>query len=166
MMHASKKIGVRFGIRGYIFKGLLGYLANYAVYPFWLSPLLHKLRGVRLQNYRKTYIAPNVLIDTLFPELISIEEHVYITRGVKILAHTNFTPPMQNTIGKMNVKAKVKIKRGAFIGVGSIILPGVTIGEQALIAAGSVVTKDVPDFSIVGGNPAQIISEIYTLSND
>ena len=53
--------------------------------------------------------------------------------------------------------APIVIKDKAWIGFNSIILKGVTIGEGAVIAAGSVVTKDVPDYAVVGGNPAQII---------
>jgi len=54
----------------------------------------------------------------------------------------------------------IKIKRGAWISARVIILKGITIGEGAIVGAGSVVTKDVPDWTIVGGNPAKIIREI------
>lgn len=57
-------------------------------------------------------------------------------------------------------RKKILIKDKAWIGFNSIILKGVTIGEGAIVGAGSVVTKDVPDWTIVGGNPAQIIREI------
>jgi len=53
--------------------------------------------------------------------------------------------------------APIIIKNKAWIGFNSIIMKGVTIGEGAVIAAGSVVTKDVPDYAVVGGNPARII---------
>jgi acetyltransferase-like isoleucine patch superfamily enzyme len=56
--------------------------------------------------------------------------------------------------------APVLIKRGAWIGARSIILKGVTIGEGGIIAAGSVVTRDVPPWTIVGGNPARVIREL------
>ena len=55
---------------------------------------------------------------------------------------------------------KVTIKKNAWICMGAIICPGVTIGENSVVAAGSVVTKDVPDNVIVGGNPAKIIKNI------
>ncbi|MGO4770957.1 DapH/DapD/GlmU-related protein [Flavobacterium sp. W22_SRS_FK3] len=57
-------------------------------------------------------------------------------------------------------KAKVTIKNKVWIGFNSIILKGVTIGEGVIIGAGSVVTKDVPDWTIVAGNPARIVREI------
>lgn len=60
-----------------------------------------------------------------------------------------------------NVKRKkITIKDKAWIGFNCIILKGVTIGEGAIVGAGSVVTKDVPDWTIVAGNPAKIIREI------
>jgi acetyltransferase-like isoleucine patch superfamily enzyme len=57
-------------------------------------------------------------------------------------------------------KGKVTIKNKAWIGFDSIILKGVTVGEGAIVGAGSVVTKDVPDWTIVAGNPAKIIRKI------
>jgi maltose O-acetyltransferase len=55
------------------------------------------------------------------------------------------------------VDRPIRIDQGAWIGAGAIILPGVTIGTKSIVGAGSVVTKDVPDFSIVAGNPARVI---------
>lgn len=57
-------------------------------------------------------------------------------------------------------KGKIKIKDKAWIGFNCIILKGVTIGEGAIVGAGSIVTRDVPDWTIVAGNPAKIIREI------
>lgn len=57
-------------------------------------------------------------------------------------------------------KSKVHIKRGAWIGARSIILKGVTIGEGAIIGAGSTVTKDVKAYTIVAGNPAKLVREL------
>lgn len=54
----------------------------------------------------------------------------------------------------------VVIESGVWIGARSIVLPGVTIGEGSIVGAGSVVTKDVPSFSIVGGNPATVIGQL------
>ncbi len=58
---------------------------------------------------------------------------------------------------KVRIKKKVTIKDFVWLGQGVTILPGITIGEGAIVAAESVVTKDVPDYAIVGGNPARII---------
>ena len=58
------------------------------------------------------------------------------------------------------IPKKIVIKDYAWIGSKSVILPGVTIGENAVVGAGSIVTKDVPDNAIVAGNPAKIIKYI------
>lgn len=58
------------------------------------------------------------------------------------------------------VSRPIRICRGAWIGARSIILKGVTIGEGAIVGAGSVVTKDIPPFCIVAGNPARVIREL------
>lgn len=54
----------------------------------------------------------------------------------------------------------VTIQRNVWIGANAIILPGVTVGENSVIAAGAVVTKDVPPNTVVGGTPAMVIKEI------
>ena len=56
--------------------------------------------------------------------------------------------------------APVVFKRGCYIGAGALILPGVTIGEKAVVAAGAVVTKDVPPNVVAGGVPAQVLKEL------
>jgi acetyltransferase-like isoleucine patch superfamily enzyme len=56
--------------------------------------------------------------------------------------------------------APIHIKNGAWVGARAIVLPGVTIGSRALVAAGAVVTRDVPDDTLVGGNPARVIRQL------
>jgi len=91
---------------------------------------------------------------TFIPEGVEIEDDVFIGPGV---IFTNDKYPRVR--GQWRLQ-KTIVKRGASIGAGAIILPGVTIGEYAIIAAGSVVTKDVPPYAIVAGNPAKIIGYV------
>ncbi|WP_425453518.1 acyltransferase [Companilactobacillus furfuricola] len=56
--------------------------------------------------------------------------------------------------------APITIREGAWIGAKAILLPGVTIGEHAIVGAGAVVTKDVESYAVVGGNPAKLIKKI------
>lgn len=113
-------------------------------------------------NYGKnTVIGKNVFInfDCVFLDLggITIEENVLIAPKVSLLTegHPLAVEHRQNLMA-----APIHIKKGAWIGAGATILPGVTIGENAVIAAGAVVSKDVPDNVIVGGVPAEIIKTL------
>jgi acetyltransferase-like isoleucine patch superfamily enzyme len=89
-----------------------------------------------------------------------IEDNVTVSHRVMILTHTdvgesplkeNLFPPSQ---------APVTIRQGAYIGGGVIILPGVEIGECAVVGAGAVVTRDVPPRTVVAGVPAQVIKSL------
>ena len=91
------------------------------------------------------------------PWLISIGNKVTITRGVIILTHDGSTWLFDDLKGRRFYYNKVKIGNNVFIGVNSIIMPGVTIKNNVIVAAGSVVTKSIPSGVIVGGNPAKII---------
>jgi acetyltransferase-like isoleucine patch superfamily enzyme len=144
-------------------KGLLGYLAYVSIAPPWLSAWLHKKRGVRINDHKTVYIAPSVVIDSSFPEHVSIGDHVYITRGAMVLSHTSFTPPTQKIVGCEFTIGDVIIEEGAYIGVKAVVLPSVRIGRCAVIGAGAVVTNDVPPYSIVGGVPARIIGDVREL---
>jgi len=137
----------------------LGLLASALPGPSRLIAWIHRLRGVRFADPSTVFIAGGVLIDSRFPELVSIGEHVYLTRGAVILTHFSPTPPQIGPIRGIRTQP-VTVKRGAHIGVHAIILPGVTVGECAIVGAGAVVTRDVPDFTAVAGNPARVIKPI------
>lgn len=95
----------------------------------------------------------DVNFDGIHPEYIEIGDHVHITSGTKILTH--FFNPHDNGM----YFAKVTIGDHAFIGMNTLIVSPVEIGEGAVLAAGSVVTKDVPAWEIWGGNPAKFIKK-------
>lgn len=88
---------------------------------------------------------------------ITLEDGVFIGPGAKILTEGH---PEQPEIRHTLQTRPVVIRNMAWIGAGAIILPGVTVGENAIVAAGAVVTKDVPDNAIVAGVPAQILRTI------
>lgn len=92
------------------------------------------------------------------PFLISIGDKVTITSGVKLLTHDGSTWLISNSNGRRYQRyGKICIGNNVFIGVNSIVLPGVEIGNEVIVAAGSVVTSDVPPNSVVGGNPAKVL---------
>lgn len=140
----------------HLYKSVLGMVAYYIPFPSFLTALIHRLRGVKIKSIWNIFIAYHVLIDSMHPEEVEIEEDVWLTREVKIIAHFNPTPLIKEIVGGKRIE-KVKIGRGAFVGIGAMILPGVTVGEGGLVGPGAVVTKDVPDYTWVAGNPAQPI---------
>ena len=88
---------------------------------------------------------------------ITIEDEVLIGPKVNLITENH---PLDPTDRRALITKPVVIKRNAWIGAGATILPGVTIGENAVVAAGAVVSKNVPDNAIVGGVPAKIIRSI------
>jgi acetyltransferase-like isoleucine patch superfamily enzyme len=101
--------------------------------------------GVVIGDYCK--IRPFVFI----PTGVAIEDDVFVGPNVSF---TNDKYPRVKGEWKL---LRTRVKKGASIGANSVILPGVTIGEEALVGAGSVVTEDVPSRAIVAGNPARIV---------
>ena len=116
-----------------------------------IRPLLCKWGGVKIKSPRHTFIGEDVRFDTLYPEKILIEQGVVITAGTLILSHFVLSPKPDNK------DIAVHIKEYAFIGAHTIICKPVTIGRGAIVGAGSVVTKDIPDNEIWAGNPARLI---------
>lgn len=91
------------------------------------------------------------------PFLISIGDRVTVTSGVRFLTHDGSLCLLRDEKGRRYRYNRIEIGSDVFIGVNSIILPGVKIGSNSIVAAGSVVTKSVPPGSVVGGNPARWI---------
>ncbi|MFL2116463.1 DapH/DapD/GlmU-related protein [Marinilactibacillus psychrotolerans] len=100
-------------------------------------------------------------IDLSRPFLVEIGKYCKITRGVHILTHDYSRSVIRTKYKKILNSAKpTKIGDNVFIGIRAIILPGVTIGSNVIIGAGSVISKDVPDNVVVAGNPATVIMTI------
>ena len=138
-----------------------------------LKPLFDEMLTEPLKE--ATYILPPLQID--FGRQMKIGNHVFINHSLTCMSAGGITIDDNVQIGPQvtivttnhdfndhnTLRCKgVHIKRNVWIGAKVLILPGVTIGENAVIAGGAVVTKDVEENAIVGGNPARIIKYINT----
>ena len=88
---------------------------------------------------------------------ITIEDNVLIAPKVSLLSEGH---PVNHNDRQSLVPGHILVKKNAWIGAGATILPGVTVGENSVVAAGAVVSQDVPNNTIVGGVPAKIIKSI------
>lgn len=120
--------------------------------------LVIKLRYYYQTKVKHMDIDPSALVsfgtklDKVNPRGIHIGEETYIASGTRILAHDYC----------LKRHADTYIGKRCFIGADAIVLCGVNIGDEAIVGAGSVVTKDVPSNCIVAGNPARIIRQGIT----
>jgi len=113
----------------------------------------YRLRGSKIEKH--VAIAPLVFMEEGYPELITIRENTSIGPLTTIVTHHTIFSHSKQTSTPYN--APVVIGKNCYIGSGVIILPGVTIGDNSIIAAGSVVTKSIPNDSVAMGVPAKVI---------
>lgn len=102
------------------------------------------------------------------PYLISIGNHVEITHGVRLITHDGSMWVLRDLYSEcrqIDKFGRITIGNNVFIGIDSIILPGVNIGNNVIIGAGSVVTKDIEDNVVFAGVPARLINRIDVYKN-
>ena len=122
-----------------------------------ISPVRHaRLIGVNLGSNCLIYRSMEWPSE---PYLVTIGNNVQLTRGVAIHTHGGGNV-IRRKVSDFDAFGKVVIKDWAYIGSHAQIMPGVTIGEGAMVAAGSIVTKSVPDGMVVGGNPARLLCSV------
>lgn len=156
-------------ITGLFVNGNIGKIYNVISYEKYMNSKVKHLKklGIRI-NEPVTYISPDVYFDGHDYSLIEIGKNVTISREVMLLAHDyslggvmkalniNFNETGENI---PHFKKKIVIGNDTFIGARVSILPGTTIGKCCIIGACSVVKGNIPDYSIVVGNPAKIIKD-------
>ena len=113
------------------------------------------------KQLKKTYKIGNIkhhntIIDSLTPELVEIGDYFVSAPGSRILTH-DASLFMKYNVYKLG---RVKIGNNVFLGAHSIVMPGVTIGDDVIVGAGAVVTKDLEDGVVVAGVPATILCTV------
>lgn len=121
-----------------------------------IRPIFVKWGGVRIADCQSVFIGKNVIFDTNNPQLISIGPKVYITHGCTILTHFLDTSKIKTSF----TFGQVKLEENCFLGCNTVICAPITIGKNSIVAAGSVVTKDIPENELWGGVPAKFIKKL------
>jgi maltose O-acetyltransferase len=120
------------------------------------------IRNGVIVHGKPLWISPQVYFDATWPGAITIGDRCGISGQVKLLTHDfsmDRIAEMKHGRSDKEIvhRAPITIGDYAVVGLCSIVLPGVTIGRGAIVGAGSVVTKDIPDEVVAGGNPAKVI---------
>ena len=125
--------------------------------PWLKSTFRAKLLRLTGMKVGKSHIGGHVGFDTENPENIEIGDKCAITSGVKIITHYVHSAKGK---GHWYTYGKVKIGNNVHIGLNALIIQPVTIGDDVIIGAGAVVTKDIPSGEIWGGIPAKFIKKV------
>lgn len=146
-----------------------GFLIKYFMNSWLLGPIEPRkvrpwvLKKIGCHVGKDIFVGDNVRIDTGHSDLIYIGDHAHITGGCRLLCHQR---DLRNYRKGDDAAAlpyrlgEIHIGKGVMIGMESLIMPGVTIGEGAVIGAFSLVTKDIPSWTIATGRPAKVVKEI------
>ena len=135
------------------------YLEPFA--PRKLRPILIRKMGCHVG--KNTFFGDYVRMDTSYADMIYIGDYTHITSGCRLLCHqrdlTGYC--VGDNAADLGYKTgEIHIGKGVMVGMETIIMPGVTIGDGAIIGAGSIVTRDIPAWTIATGRPAKVVKEI------
>lgn len=127
------------------------------------------LRKLGCRVGRDVYVGDYVRIDLSHADMITIEDHVHIASGTRLLCHQRNMSDycVGDDYAKLGYIIKpIHLCKGCLVGMNSFIMPGVTIGEGAIVGAGSLVTKDIPAWTVATGRPAKVVKYIPEKQND
>ena len=113
--------------------------------------------GYNVSIGARTFVNYNAVL--LDPAPIAIGDDVQIATNVQLVTATHPLDPDERANG-WELAFPIRIEDGAWLGAGALVLPGRTVGAQAVVGAGAVVTKDVPPRTVVAGNPARVIRRL------
>lgn len=127
------------------------------------------LRKIGCHVGKDVFVGSGVWIDSGNADLITIDDHVHVTANTVLLCHKKDLSDycIGDDYAAIGYKtAPIHLCKGCSTGTGTIILPGVTIGEGAIVGAGSLVTKDIPAWTIAVGRPAKVVKELKERNNE
>ena len=129
--------------------------------PRKLRPIFLKKLGCKVG--KDVYVGDFVRIDLNHADMITIEDHVHIADACRLLCHQRNLSEyyVGDDYAKLGYIIKpIVLKKGCLLGMETFVMPGVTVGEGSIVGAGSLVTKDIPAWTIAAGRPAKVLKEI------
>lgn len=146
-----------------------GFLLKFFMNSWLLAPIAPRklrpwvLRKIGCHVGKDVFVGDNVKIDSGHADLITIDDHAHIAGGCRLLCHqrdlSNYF--VGDDYAKLGyILAPIHLCKGSLVGMESLVMPGVTIGEGAIVGAGSLVTKDVPAWTIATGRPAKVVKQL------
>ena len=129
--------------------------------PRKLRPILIRKMGCHVG--KNTFFGDYVRMDTSYADMIYIGDYSHVTSGCRLLCHqrdlTGYC--VGDNAAELGYKTgEIHIGKGVMVGMETLIMPGVTIGDGAIIGAGSIVTRDIPAWTIATGRPARVVKQI------
>ena len=121
------------------------------------------LRKIGCQIGKGVFIGSQVYVDPGYAQLITIEDNVHVTARCLLLCHERDLLHYYHGEDASKLKYKVSgiiLRNGCMIGMNSMIMPGVTVGEGAIVGACSLITKDIPPYTVATGRPARVIRSV------
>lgn len=121
------------------------------------------LRRIGCHVGKGVFIGDHVRVDAGHADMITLEDSVSVAGGTRLLCHQRDFSDYCVGDDYMKLGYVVKpivLKKGCLVGMESFVLPGVTVGEGAVVGAGSLVSKDIPAWSVATGRPAKVVREI------
>lgn len=146
-----------------------GFLLKYVMDSWILSPLTPRkirpwvLRKIGCHIGKNVFVGDHVTVDAGHADMIYIDDYAHITGGCRLLCHQRDLSDYyvgDNAASCSYRLGEIHIGKGCMIGMTTMIMPGVRIGEGAIIGAGSLITKDIPAWTIATGRPAKVVKQI------
>ncbi len=158
-----------FTVIGKFFKNpyhaLLQSMMNWVIFepiaPRLMRPWLLRRMGAKVG--KGVFIGDRVVFDMNHANLITLDDYAHVTGGCRLLCHQRDLSNYRkgNNAALCGYKlGEIHIGKGVMIGMTSMIMPGVTIGDGAIVGAGSLITKDIPAWTIATGRPARVVKEV------
>jgi acetyltransferase-like isoleucine patch superfamily enzyme len=146
---------------GFLMKFLMNSWLLAPISPRKLRPWILKVIGAKVG--KNVFIGSNVWIDSGHADMLILEDHVHIAGECTLLCHQRNLKNYHigDDYAKLGYKiANIHLKKGCLIGQRTMVMPGVTVGEGAIVGAYSLVTKDIPAWTIATGRPTKVVKEI------